>query len=249
MKRWIHASTSSASAIDVTTTGTSYYDSFLNESDLKYMENAKNRTGKIVKMSPNDYFEECAESIFNGVSVSNLKEQRRRDKESLYDLQMMLNDGKKFWLPYINIADNGQEGLHRMMVLGDVFGWDTEFPVLIVQSVDPRSDIVKEAFRQLNRAVSETEEYKFRESKLPEEFIDQVQWELERYDEETTLVAKTGHQTDSGFSVTLEGFEDDINIDVHYDQLRLKADSDDDFEIDYDDLDVEDLGIEDMFFK
>ena len=40
---------------------------------------------------------------------------------------------RKFPLPYLNIATKQQEGRHRMYVAGELFGWDTRFPVLVVQ--------------------------------------------------------------------------------------------------------------------
>lgn len=249
MKRWIHASSSASQAIDTTTTGTSYYNDFLNESDAAYMKKNKNRIGNIVMMSPEEYFKTCAEKVFTGTSVSSLIYQRRRDDDSLDNLKSMLDEGKKFWLPYINIPDSGQEGLHRMLVLGDTFGWDTKFPVLLVESANPRLDDVREAFRELNRAVGESKDYMYVESRLPEDFVAQVQWELERYDEDTPFVAKLKSSDDYKFVVTLEGFESEIKIEIPYDNLRLKDEDDDDFEIDDDDLDIEDLDIADFFFK
>lgn len=39
---------------------------------------------------------------------------------------------RKFPLPYLNLADNAQEGRHRMAVAAELFGWNEKFPVLVV---------------------------------------------------------------------------------------------------------------------
>ena len=128
-------------------TTTSYYNDFLDSEELKYMQEAKNRTGEIVMMSPNEYISECSTKIFidqNGDgrhSMDDLKEQRYASKYN--DTQRLVDkyaedmkSGDKFPLCYLNYADNGQEGLHRMMAAGQVYGWDTKFPVLVVTAYD-----------------------------------------------------------------------------------------------------------------
>lgn len=118
-------------------TDTSYYNDFLNEEDLKYMQTAKNRDGNIVMMSPEEYFEACGKhGFYHEVSVDDLKAQRGADTESIEWLTNYIEQGNKFYLTYINYADHTQEGLHRMMVLGDLYGWDKQYPVLIVTAYD-----------------------------------------------------------------------------------------------------------------
>lgn len=123
-------------------TGMSYYDEFLNKEELDYKQKAKNRTGEIVMMTPDMYFWECSHSGFNHyVSESELKRQRRVDAKRLEELRDMLESGKKFWLPVLNYADHSQEGLHRMMVLGDLYGWTKkEYPVLVVTAYDQEKE-------------------------------------------------------------------------------------------------------------
>lgn len=123
-------------------TDTSYYNDFLNDKELEYKQNAKNRTGEIVMMSPNEYYEYCSKDIFNGRhSVEQLKHQREYSKfksgERFVDryIKDMLN-GDKFPLCYLNFADSSQEGLHRMYAAGEAFGWNTKFPVLVVTPYD-----------------------------------------------------------------------------------------------------------------
>ena len=136
-------------------TGMSLYNDFLNQKDLEYRREHKNRDGEIVMMTPDEYFQQCSQYGFGHfVSVDKLKSQRRADSGSLDALKQRLEDGKKFWLPVLNKADGSQEGLHRMMVLGDLYGWNSKkYPVLVVtvydQVKEDRWRLVDEAYEFL----------------------------------------------------------------------------------------------------
>lgn len=245
----IYGSTTS-SVVDTTNTGVSYYNNFLNDKDKEYMRKSKNRVGRIVNMTPDEYYRMCATQVFNS-SVDRLKRQRIVDDDSLDNLQSLLDKGVKFWMPYINLADKNQEGLHRMMVLGDNFGWNTSFPVLVVESADPRLDEINEAYRQLNKAQSNASDYLYRSDHLPEDFIVQTQYELERYDEDTEYEAVLGESDEEGFTITLKGFENDFSIQKWYANMRIKDAEDEEDDFDFDELDEDDLqdSIESLFFK
>lgn len=232
------------SCVNIKSTGVSYYDDFLNPKDLKYMETNKNLTGYIEYMTPLKYYKECAK-IFNS-SVESLKRQRRHDESSIDTLTNAVESGQKFYLPYINYANAGQEGLHRMMVLADVFGWDDEeFPVLVVEFVDENLEIIEDANKELHNAVYEAKTYQYRESSLVEDFISQVQWELDRSSEysDTKYDAILLKNDEDKLIVSIEGFEKGVEEKVYLDELRIKDDLEDD-EINIDDLDLEDLGLD-----
>lgn len=141
MKRWIHASTQN-DVFNTQTTNTSYYDEFLTDKGLAYMQKAKNLTGHIEYMSPQEYFEECASKIFQGRhSADQLKEQRsyshNHNHERLVDnYREAMRKGDQFPLCYLNYAHLGQEGLHRMYAVGELYGWDKKYPVLVVEPYD-----------------------------------------------------------------------------------------------------------------
>lgn len=107
-------------------TGVSYYDNFLNFSDLHYMETHKNRTGKIVMMTPEEYYQECATKVFT-TSSDKLKVQRcTNDLVDKYAQDM--KSGDKFPLLYINYSDHDQEGLHRIMAsVGNCYDTNTTY--------------------------------------------------------------------------------------------------------------------------
>ena len=196
MKRYVYASTDVD--IDVSMfegtpfkpdTDTSYYNDFLNTKELEYKRQAKNRDGKIVMMTPEDYFWECSHHGFpKYVSVADLKRGRRANSASLDYLKKELAAGHKFALPYINCADHTQEGLHRMMVLGDLYGWTKkQYPVLVVtpydQELEDRWNLQKEAYdfkeydfkKACGWAARHLSDYK---SPVPDNFVDSLAAEV-----------------------------------------------------------------------
>lgn len=228
MKVIIRASKSSASYIDTSTTGVSYYDDFLNSEGLRYLENNKNRTGEIVMMSPTEYYNECANNIFDS-TFDRLVNQRRHDKATIEWMYDQIDSRHKMNLPYINYANSGQEGLHRMMALGDKFGWDSKFPVLVVTVYNSHAEDVSERYRYLKKAVDGAVKYPYPRSKLIEYFKSQLDWELEDYSEEVPEEILLS-EYDDRMVVSLAGYEDDINIQVYYEDLRLTDDEEEDMD-------------------
>lgn len=131
---YIRANTNGNNVFDINDTHVGYYNNFLNPKDLEYMQKTKNRTGEIVMMTPEEYYDACGE-VF-GKSSSELKYERSSNADTILKYTMDMLNGDVFPLPYVNYADRSQEGLHRMMAAGDAFGWDEEFPVLVVRPYD-----------------------------------------------------------------------------------------------------------------
>lgn len=103
--------------------------------NIKYFEQNKGVTARIIDMTPEEYFEECANLFHNSVDFQ--KKQVAADTGTIEHLTDVIKKfGKRFPIPYINIANNSQEGRHRMYVLGELFGWDKAVPVLIIQAVN-----------------------------------------------------------------------------------------------------------------
>lgn len=132
--------------------GYSYYSQCIpGDPENEYMKVKHNRIGKIVQMSPNEYYSLCVKMF--GRTVENLKRQRMLDEdedESYIDSlkDVILKDKKQFPMTFISLPDKQQEGLHRMFVAGELFGWDEKFPVLLID----KYDILKEQLLlELNR--------------------------------------------------------------------------------------------------
>jgi hypothetical protein len=115
------------------TTGMSYYNNFIN--DPYYMEDAKNLKAEIKQLTPKEYFEGCAE-IFNS-SVDKQVSYTSMDEDTIEHLKQVITQYKKrFPVTFLNYAHKQQEGRHRMYVAGELFGWDTKHPVMIITWAD-----------------------------------------------------------------------------------------------------------------
>lgn len=233
-------------------TDTSYYNNFLNEKDLAYMQKSKNRTGEVVYMTPSQYYEECATRIFD-TTVAELKRQRRANSE---DITQYMNDmlaGDKFPLCYLNYADHGQEGLHRMMAAGEAFGWDTKFPVLIVRAVDDRVERLNQIWRYWNDAVYDAEQIKYSAGTWEQEFVEEVEYNLQRdtgEHHEVVIVDRRDleeckkYNMDYAIEICLAEFQDIMNPSTVFEptfRSDESTESEGDDGIDIDDIDIEDL--------
>ena len=118
-----------------TDTHMSYYNDFLKPKELNYLQNHKNRTGEIFSMSPREYYKECAEEIFKK-TLDYIIKSRKYNKETIDKYIKDMEEGHIFPLCVIDYADGTQEGLHRMMAAGEAFGWDINYPVLVVTAFD-----------------------------------------------------------------------------------------------------------------
>lgn len=125
--------------IDVTTTGSSYYNNFINNSYKgASCPHPKLLKGQIIKMSPAEYYDLCSKYFCKkSIPVDILYRTRRKDTAKLQMLKkVLLVYKKKLCMPWLNKAEYTQEGLHRMMVIGDLYGWDYKVPVLVIDFAD-----------------------------------------------------------------------------------------------------------------
>ena len=275
MKRWIHASTSNSNVFDLHSTGTSYYDDFLTDEGLEYMQRHKNLTGRIEMMTPQEYFKQCTENVFDRrASVADIKRQREysrfKDGTRFVDRYAQdMRNGDTFPLCYINYAEPGQEGLHRMYAAGEVFGWDTKFPVLIIEPYN--QELWND--QQLSRQIRTYLKYTF------EDVVKQAEDEISDWDSpppedlaaqfrDAIIRCARSHKDDPHpIDVYISVDDDEIHIylseyegrrvDIQEppDQTRYVSDmfkvSSSDIDIDeyIDDLDTGDLDIESFFFE
>lgn len=235
--------------VDTHTTGVSFYDDFLNPKQLDYLKQEKNLVGKIVMMSPETYYQECEKYGFDHVvSAENLKKQRAADTKTIQHLTNVLTKYKhKFPLPFINKAHQGQEGLHRMLVIANLFGWDHEVPVLIVEWADPdrasreaEEERVSKLERRLAKAVDKALEYRYTDVK---DFEDQLQYcldnEFEYIDDISKPVEFQIEFTDTLVKVDL----DKAHVEFDTKEINIiSKDEKDNFEGSSDvDLDLDDI--------
>lgn len=220
---------------DTSTTGFGYYNDFLK--DPEYMKRQYNLKADIVQMTPEEYFEGCAK-IFNSTKDSQIK-QTEADSRSIQQLfQVIKRFNKRFPLTYLNYTNNGQEGRHRMYVAGELFGWDTKHPVMVVTYAD--EELAKEMLdkkhkekvrKVLTTAISIALQYKY---KNIEELHNQLQWEIDgitEYEDDinSEFIFK---ESDKGVSIMLDNVEE--TIDFEDIQWITEDEDSDEFEIDDD---------------
>lgn len=227
----------------------SYYNGVMNEPD--YYRKHKNKEGKIVYLSPNEYYNICANDIFH-VDVDKLKDERAYNKKNIQFLKdVILVQKKKFPVPIIDYTSSGQEGLHRMMVAGELVGWDTEQPVLIIDWADKerhKRDVESERQRgiytKIERAVESALRYKYPDM---EDFIEQLGWDMntnfeftDYYDEENQSTNFTVEQVDSDCIITVG----DVSYTLPIDKIKIEPNEEDD-DIELDDIDISDIDFSD----
>lgn len=231
------------------TTGMSYYDNFLNDKDSEYMRTHKNLIGEIVMMTPLEYYE-GASKIFNQ-SVTNLKNQRNADSESNNRIKNVITKYKqRLPLTFLDYANESQEGLHRMQVVGDLYGWDKKYPVLVINWYDEElhhkqetDKKVREIENKINKAVNDSLQFVFKDI---EEFKEELDWKM--YDQFKNHDYMF-NQDDEHFYITYN------NISCEFDISDIKIDpnksiDDIDYE-DYEDLlgDIDNMSIDEILKK
>lgn len=122
---------------DTSKTGIPFYNQFL--TDPGYMEDHKNLRSNIVKMSPTEYFEECAK-IFESSKQSQMHQIGLDTKILTHLKDVLLKYKKTFPLTFLNYAEETQEGRHRMYLVGELLGWDKKFPVMVIDWADQNKE-------------------------------------------------------------------------------------------------------------
>lgn len=219
-----------------TTTGVSLYDDILN--DPSYTEKSKNLVGKIIMMTPTEYFEECGK-IFNSSAKKSL-DMVKADTEVTDEIKSVVLDYKyKLPMPYLNYASNEQEGRHRMYVAGELLGWNTPQPVLVVDYADKeraqkdlQAQETKAIQRKIRKAVDDALKYRYKDF---EDFKEQLQWSLD-------------NEFDREVEFSLDKSNDEIIVEVDYvkytfdyEDIEFKSKEDPDDLPEFTDEEIEEL--------
>ena len=124
-----------------------YYNDLLKSQAARDRANVKMR---IAKMSPREYFRECAK-IFGSTFDAQIR-QVKDDKETLDYLQGQLDRGHKFPVTWLDCSDEKtQDGRHRMYVVGNAFGWDEKYPVVVFETANQEVEKQKQEQRRVER--------------------------------------------------------------------------------------------------
>jgi hypothetical protein len=237
-----------------------FYDQLFTNPD--YMAREENLKGHIVMMSPREYYQNCAYRIFNS-SVESLKHSRSLDSKVNDRIREIITKYKrKVFLPYLNYAEKNQEGLHRMLVAAELFGWDHEFPVLIVEWADEQRAFEQaiqkqrdELRRHIRNAVDKALKYNYTElADFENELKYHLDYEFEWIDEPVRAVS-VKHEADDTTYVTVN----DVTYSFATRAINIEEVSeDDDFNIEDIDniefteeelLDMDNLSLDDFLRK
>lgn len=119
--------------IDIKVTGMPYYQEFIQN------PNWENLQATIDWLSPNEYYATVSEnSLVRGwyFSIEYLKKDRGAHTKELANIKSVITElNKKLCIPILDFYHKKQEGLHRMMVIGDMYGWDFKVPVLVIRQL------------------------------------------------------------------------------------------------------------------
>ena len=228
-----------------------FYDQLFTKPD--YMAKEYNLKGHIEMMSPKEYYEECANKIFNS-SFDSLVKGRKNDTVVNDEIkEIIVKYKRQVFLPYLNYAEQNQEGLHRMLVAAEIFGWDHKFPVLIIEWVDEELAIQRKKAKEEDRvrryikqAVEDTLHYTF--DKI-EEFTDecksQVEYKFDFIEEpiNSFSVRHNGEDTEVEVNNVVYTFDTDL--------IKIVPREEDDIE-DVNDIELDDLDLDldfDEFLK
>lgn len=244
--------------IDTSKTGMSFYDDLLPNGDPDYMRDEHNLVAHIEYMTPNEYYEQCSLYGFPGgiIPVEKLKQERRIDKKTLEHLKDVLTDyGHKFPIPFVNKAERGQEGLHRMMVLGDMFGWDKgKYPVLVITWADDdrakrdkQARIDNDIRQDIKSGVQKALHFTYYNI---EEFKEQLQYSLDSSFEFSDYVKPPVQFTltdgktwpDEDYAVTVNN----VSYEFEKSSVRLKEPQPVDDDLNDVDIDIDDIELDEL---
>lgn len=220
---------------DLSTTGcTGSWQDLLKGIDTDYYKNKKNLKGKIVQMSPNEYYNECAK-MFNSRNGSTtnperLKQQRRTDNGEDYNdklKEVILEKKKKFPIPVLDLSYNpGQEGLHRMMVAGDLFGWNTKFPVLFVETYDKvrqeriEKDVAQKEFNyRMDDILRGLKSYSYYDL---EEFCEMLSEKVEDWYDQSPILSENGNELE--VQIYSDEIDDSLIYTINLKDIEIEED-------------------------
>ena len=225
-------------------THVSFYDQLFTNPD--YMAKEENLKGHIEMMSPREYYEECATKIFRNTSVEDLKRSRATDPRVLDEIrEIIVKYKRQVFLPYLNYAEQNQEGLHRMLVAAELFGWDHKFPVLIVEWADEGLALQRKKAKEEDRirryirdAVDSSLHYNYDKlEEFEEECKIQVDYKFDFIDEPVKSFS-VKHNSDETTDVEVNGIVYQFDTDrINVKPSRENSDNVD--ELEWDDLDIE----------
>lgn len=219
-----------------------------NDYYLKY----KNLKGEIVYMTPREYYNNCIKYCFPNTTFDALVQSRSIEKENNDYIAQKMEQENNLNMPYIDITKRGQEGLHRMYVCAQKYGWDeNEFPVLVIDYADKekqktidadkeKNDILKQIMAVIDNCLEYTYKY-------ATDVAGQLDWEIDKikddYDIDLAYESFVGDNDEERIRVYSVKYPNDCFGEFGFNDVKVNPDMNDDID-DYDwadDLSEEEL--------
>ena len=206
----------------------------------------KGHYARFVEMSPKEYFKAC-EKGFGVPASTQIKTVGEHDKDIIQELETVLDKYKvRFPITYLDYSYNGftQEGRHRMFIAGQRFGWDTKFPVLVINTTEEATKARNEETitRYISRVLRDTKAYTFDDF---DDIKEQFMYDIERYMDNPKVEF---NETDNEYIFIVNGVEypeDKEEFNFYTPEQKEKTNIDD---MDIEDLlDLDDLSDYDIF--
>lgn len=128
-------------------------------------------------LSPREYFEECAK-IFDSTFEEQYHQIKRESSVIKHLKDVIFKYRKKFPITVLNYPEKTQEGRHRMFTLGELFGWDKKYPVLVIEETEDDKEYKKQQaiLKGLNRLTNKALDYTYRNY---DDFIEELKYYLQ----------------------------------------------------------------------
>lgn len=143
----VESSNRSVECFNKKDTGMSYYNDLISKSNvgrvstIEYYKFEKAIEANIEYMTADTYIKRCANEVFKS-SISRTTRGLDDDKISKY--AELMKSGTKFPMPILDIANETQEGRHRMLAMSRAYGEDTEGAVLVITRSNPSDKEIEE---------------------------------------------------------------------------------------------------------
>ena len=200
---------------DTSKNETSKYTDYLREPEKtnKYFKT----TSSIQMLTPREYFNECAK-IFDSTFEKQYR-QIKEDSDIINELKnVILKERKQFPITVLNYAENQQEGRHRMFTLGELFGWDKKYPVLIINETEEGAEykLQNKILHGLNKLTDKALKFTYSDYN---DFIDSLKYYLDdlsdyaEYKDLDIILTKKPSVIIQVDNIRYEIEEDEIDID------------------------------------
>lgn len=136
-KRHLNTFKEDLDVFNLSDTGNSWGNDFLNPKDHEYIKLVKGFSGQIVYMTSDEYFKRCADIRGKGIE----SEYNSIDQDKVNKYTDMIKQGVKFDLPILDYAfRKSQEGRHRMLAANQVYP-NQKFPCLVITKFNQQKEL------------------------------------------------------------------------------------------------------------